>query len=204
MDTSVNNKRTSDVSVVSRLPESSFMLSQSKAAPRFSTNLDKRALFMQARSAKLEDHPLETLLGPSTSEKLASRLNEDEVTLSSVGDHENHPHDENDHLVTPLPEPVQEPEPPVNGEAQPVIELNDQGLPVQIVYYDDDELPDIMDRIASGNNAARIEFRRRSAHPGQPKESTDTKLKDDDESNLTRVEQSILTLLRPTFSIHNL
>lgn len=204
VDTSVNNKRTSDVSVVSRLPESSFMLSQSKAAPRFSTNLDKRALFMQARSAKLEDHPLETLLGPSTSEKLASRLNEDEVTLSSVGDHENHPHDEDDHLVTPLPEPVQEPEPPVNGEAQPVIELNDQGLPVQIVYYDDDELPDIMDRIASGNNAARIEFRRRSAHPGQPKESTDTKLKDDDESNLTRVEQSILTLLRPTFSIHNL
>lgn len=204
VDTSVNNKRTSDISVVSRLPESSFLLSQSKTAPRFSTNLDKRALFMQARSAKLEDHPLETLLGPSTSEKLASRLNDDEVTLSSVGDHENHPHDEDDHLVTPLPEPVQEAEPPVNGEAQPVIELNDQGLPVQIVYYDDDELPDIMDRIASGNNAARIEFRRRSAQPGLPKESTETKLKDDDESNLTRVEQSILTLLRPTFSIHNL
>ena len=204
VDASVNNKRTSDVSVGSRLPEPSFLLSQSKAAPRFSTNLDKRALFMEARSAKLEDHPLETLLGPSTSEKLASRLDEDEETISSVEDHENPRHDEDDHLVTPLPEPVQEDEPPVTGEAQSVIELNDQGLPVQIVYYDDDELPEIMDRIASGNNAARIEFRRRSAYPGMQKEPTEDKLKDEEESNLTRVEQSILTLLRPTFSIHNL
>ena len=98
----------------------------------------------------------------------------------------------------------------VNGKSDSEgqnVEINDQGLPVQIVYYDDDELPDIMDKIASGSNAARIEFRRRSAYPEVQKEvgsrtsgTEDTKLRLEDDSNLSRVEQSILSLLRPTFT----
>ena len=106
------------------------------------------------------------------------------------------------------------------GPAAPIIEMNEQGLPVQVVYYNDDELPDIMDQIAQGNSSARIEFRRRSAYveeptsapepqsPNTPQERSESHQPDnankdgkgEEETQLAKVEQSILSLLRPTFA----
>lgn len=200
-------KRMSDVSMVSRAQDASAHVPSSKGAtPGFSPDMDKRALFMEARSAKLEEHPLETLLAHPRSEQVSRAQSDDEHSFSSTQDSLHHPHD----AVTVSPGGVSdatEEHEDAHEQLPPNVELNEEGQPVQIVYYDDDELPEIMDRIASGSNSARIEFRRRSAYPvQQARPSTDSEQSEaraptDEESNLTFVEQSILTLLRPTFSL---
>ncbi|WFD00989.1 hypothetical protein MYAM1_003749 [Malassezia yamatoensis] len=94
-------------------------------------------------------------------------------------------------------------------------------VPVQVVYYNDDELPEIMERIAQGNSSARIEFRRRSAYVGEPTSATGTSepatplsdptssshaeeaedfAKPEENNQIAKVEQSILSMLRPTFN----
>ncbi|WFD45231.1 hypothetical protein MPSI1_003909 [Malassezia psittaci] len=94
-------------------------------------------------------------------------------------------------------------------------------VPVQVVYYNDDELPEIMERIAQGNSSARIEFRRRSAYVGAPTSATGTSepatplsdpatsshaeeaedfAKSEENNQIAKVEQSILSMLRPTFA----
>ena len=215
------NKRASGISVASRIPDSFYVGNRDMTS--FSTDLEKRALFTEARSAKVDDVPMDNILIPSASEHIVHDQDDDLESLSSEGsDTELHHQPTPDPQIAaseesdPLPSTQVAPEEKgdststVNGkpdsEAQNV-EINDQGLPVQIVYYDDDELPEIMDKIASGSNAARIEFRRRSAYPEVQKEvgtrtsgTEDNKLRLEDDSNLSRVEQSILSLLRPTFT----
>ncbi|WFD08404.1 hypothetical protein MVES1_003776 [Malassezia vespertilionis] len=95
-------------------------------------------------------------------------------------------------LQLPPQLPPQEPFPALGPAQLSVAEgsptLDERGMPVQVVYYNDDELPQIMDQIAEGNSSARIEFRRRS-----------TATNKEGETQLTRMEQSILSLLRPTY-----
>ncbi|WFD25031.1 hypothetical protein MEQU1_003741 [Malassezia equina] len=202
------DKRVSDLSVASR--------GDSLVVDQPSSEQDDRALFMQARSAKPNFEPTLPLSLPNASlHRLGGfDLDDDTRTLSST---EDVPEDGRRNTLTECIASGQADAgadgkgPTASSSAagpprssSPIIELNDQGLPVQIVYYNDDELPEIMDKIASGNNSARIEFRRRSAYPNlQPQELTeadDPTAKVDDASHLTKVEQSILSLLRPTFS----
>lgn len=215
------NKRASGISVASRIPDSFNVGNRDMTS--FSTDLEKRALFTEARSAKVDDVPMDNILIPSASEHIVHDRDDDLESLSSEGsDTELHrqptpvPQNATSEESEPLPPTQVAPEEKgnttstINGKSDSEgqnVEINDQGLPVQIVYYDDDELPDIMDKIASGSNAARIEFRRRSAYPEVQKEvgsrtseTEDNKLRLEDDSNLSRVEQSILSLLRPTFT----
>lgn len=199
------DKRTSDISVVSRR--------DTVAADPLSSEQDSRALFMEARSAKpvLESIPPLSLANASF-HRLDGFDDDDTHTLSST---EDVPDDgKRDIFTKSATTDAAGVESNVgtasantaapHRSSSPIIELNDQGLPVQIVYYNDDELPAIMDKIASGNNSARIEFRRRSAYPDmQLQETGETDghaEKAEDASHLARVEQSILSLLRPTFS----
>lgn len=201
------DKRVSDASVASR---------RDTVAPYpASSEQDSRALFMEARSAAPDFAPIPPLsLANASLHRLGSfDVDDDTHTLSSTEDVPD------DGRVTPTA-------PTATGtvdadagsnlgttsantgvplrSSSPIIELNDQGLPVQIVYYNDDELPAIMDKIASGNNSARIEFRRRSAYPdmqqSEQAEADDPANRTEDASHLAKVEQSILSLLRPTFS----
>ncbi|WFD28988.1 hypothetical protein MNAN1_004007, partial [Malassezia nana] len=198
------DKRASDVSVVSR---------RDPVATDPTSEQDSRAFIMAARSVKPDFQPLEALSLPDSSLQTPGGfdMDDDTHTLSST---EDVPDDgkRNTLMAPAVPSTPEAPapsntsrassKPPAPGSS-PIIEYNDQGLPVQIVYYKDDELPEIMDRIASGNNSARIEFRRRSAYPDMRSEQAtdlDDSSKGEDASHLARVEQSILSLLRPTFS----
>ncbi|KOS12495.1 hypothetical protein Malapachy_2828 [Malassezia pachydermatis] len=193
------------------------MLSQREAAPvnnntsitSLATEQDNRTLFTEARAAKTEFVPIEPLALSSNSARMLEKLHDDERSLSSTEDLEQpelvsgHPSTATTALPSSPPEPTAPTLP--KRSSSPIIELNDQGLPVQIVYYNDDELPEIMDKIASGNNSARIEFRRRSAFPEidaalRKEEEDKQKTESTEDSQFNRVEQSILSLLRPTFS----
>ncbi|WFC96470.1 hypothetical protein MBRA1_003127 [Malassezia brasiliensis] len=116
--------------------------------------------------------------------------------------------------------------PPPRSEAstpQAPSEADERNVPVQVVYYRDEELPEIMERIAQGTSSARIEFRRRSSVPDAPPTSGPVSApegsapptprgeevdevpdvgtgKDEEDTQLAKVEQSILSLLRPTLS----
>lgn len=117
--------------------------------------------------------------------------------------------------------------PPPRSDAstpQALQEPDERNVPVQVVYYRDDELPEIMERIAQGTSSARIEFRRRSTLPDAPTsapvsapeasapptprgedvdEATAPAVgtgKDEEDTQLAKVEQSILSLLRPTLA----
>ena len=175
-------KRVSDVSALSQrdaIDSSSAALSANERpslASRVLADQEARAFFKEAR----------TVQPPPTVDL------DDMQSISSAGSPEL--------PRTSLPEPAARSEEPL----------------VQVVYYNDEELPEIMDRIARGNNAARIEFRRRSAQPDAaeansgvaPTEGAKTAAADappfdlgsDEDTQLSRVEQSILSLLRPTFA----
>lgn len=198
------DKRASDISVGSR---------RDPVATDTTSEQDSRAFIMAARSVKPDFQPLEPLSLPDSSLQTPGGfdMDDDTHTLSSTEDVADDGR-RNTLMAPAAPSTPEAPapsntsrassKPPAPGSS-PIIEYNDQGLPVQIVYYKDDELPEIMDRIASGNNSARIEFRRRSAYPDMRSEQAtdlDDSSKGEDASHLARVEQSILSLLRPTFS----
>lgn len=124
--------------------------------------------------------------------------------------------------------------PPPRSDAstpQAPLEADERNVPVQVVYYRDDELPEIMERIAQGTSSARIEFRRRSSLPDAPPTSEPVSApvsapvsvpeasapptprgevvdeapgvgtgKEEEDTQLAKVEQSILSLLRPTLA----
>ncbi|WFD32943.1 hypothetical protein MSPP1_003996 [Malassezia sp. CBS 17886] len=123
--------------------------------------------------------------------------------------------DEFDHIESPSPRetpPALQSAPSTDSPSMPEPSpypdsSTDRDVPVQVVYYNDDELPQIMERIALGSNSARIEFRRRSGvsrggadAPENGELNMARQDKEDDNSHLSRVEQSILNLLRPTIS----
>lgn len=176
------------------------------------TDSDKRALFTEARTQKPEYMPFEPLMLPSSSPlRLLENLDSDERSLSTTEDWQPELDSAQPSTATagpPTSPPGHEAAQPSSSHVRsmsPIVELDDQGKPVQVVYYKDDELPEILDKIASGNNAARIELRRRSAYPHMatpppaPAKELDEPEKPE-ESQMSRVEQSILSLLRPTFS----
>lgn len=205
------SKRFSDLSEVSRTDERGNEMDSRALADREAENESHRTLFKEARTVQPslpvfadfdsivmpDDSRTPTQMSPASAR---TRHSSSRVpsTLESA--------------PIPLSAPV-------------VTETNDRGMPVQVVYYNDDELPQIMDQIAQGNSSARIEFRRRSAlPPGQPvpplttvqetqgddvpdlaegaEEATgdEQASKAEEDSQLAKVEQSILSLLRPTFA----